>query len=112
MDGVRRIIDDYEAKLRPPAGRGDGRGKVEWERDGDGSEEFCARFKKLVLPDGARVEIRLDGSMLGVAIIDSGAGRLEFAHEKGDTVPKVTDGQLAEVVHGSVVILAGVFRPD
>jgi hypothetical protein len=109
---MRRILEDYEAKLRSPPGKKGGKGKVEWERYGDGGEELHARFRRLDLPDGATVEIRLDGAILGNATISSGAGRLKFESQKGGVVPKATAGQLAEIVHEGMVLLAGVFDPD
>ena len=109
---MRRIVEDYEAKLRPPAGRRSGKGKVEWERYGDGSEEFHARFRKLDLPDGASVEVRLDGVVVGYANISDGAGRLRFESTRSDEVPKAVEGQLAEVVRDGDVLLEGVFEPD
>lgn len=109
---MRRIIEDYEAKLKPASGRRSGRGKIEWERYGDGSEEFYARFRKVALPDGASVEIKLDGAVLGYATVSNGIGRLKFESAKGDHVPKAAAGQLAEIVHDGMVVLEGVFRPD
>lgn len=58
------------------------------------------------------MEIRVDGAILGNATISSGAGRLKFESEKGDVIPKATTGQLAEILHEGVVLLAGVFDPD
>ena len=109
---MKRIMEDYEARLRPPSGKRSGSGKVEWERYGDGNEEFYARFRKLDLPDGTRVEIRLDGVVLGHADISGGVGRLKFESTKGQDVPKAVTGQVAEVVHGGEVFLTGVFKPD
>ena len=109
---MRRIIEDYEAKLRPPVGRRAGRGKAEWERYGDGNEEFHARFRKLDLPDGASVEVRLDGALLGKTMISKGTGSLKFRTESGDRVPKAVAGQVAEIVHDGVIVLEGTFEPD
>ena len=87
-------------------------GKVEWQRHGDGSEELDARFRKLELPDGSSVEIRLDGAVLGCASISAGAGYLKLESVKGEAVPKVVAGQVAEVLLDGVVLLTGVFKPD
>lgn len=109
---MRRIVEDYEAKLLPPPGGGRGRGKIEWERYGDGNEELHARFRKLELADGTRVEVHLDGAVLGYAEVAGGAGSLKFESSKGQAVPKAVTGQIAEIVHGGVVLLKGVFEPD
>jgi hypothetical protein len=109
---MRRIVEDYEAKLSSPPGTGSGRGKAEWERYGDGSEELSARFRKLDLPDGATVEVRIDGVAVGQAILSGGSGRLEFESAKGHEVPKAVEGQAVQVIHGGTVILEGVFEPD
>ncbi|MEN8143768.1 MAG: hypothetical protein ABFS14_02350 [Gemmatimonadota bacterium] len=107
-----RILEDYEAKLRPPPGVGAGRGKVEWERYGDGSEVFYARFRKLDLRDDAVVEVRLDGAVLGNISISGGAGRLKFDSKDGREVPKAVTGQVVEVVYRDMVVLTGIFEPD
>ncbi len=109
---MKRILEDCEAKLRPPPGRRRGRGKAEWERYADGSEELDARFRKLELPDGSSVEVRLDGAVLGCASVSAGAGRLKLESLKGEEVPKAVPGQVVEVVHDGVALLAGVFKPD
>lgn len=109
---MRRIVEDYEAKLRPPSGMQSGRGKIEWERDGDGNEELSARFRKLDIQDGASVEIRIDGTLLGHASVADGSGRLKFESARGDVVPKAVTGQVAQIVHDGVVVLEGSFEPD
>jgi hypothetical protein len=109
---MRRIVEDYEARLCPPRGRGRGRGKCEWERYRDGSEALCARFRKLELPEGARVSVCLDGNVLGQTIVAEGAGRLAFESVRGETVPKAVSGQTCEIIHCGTVLLRGVFEPD
>ncbi len=107
-----RIVEDYEARLHPPRGRGRGRGRCEWERYGDGSEAFCARFRKLDLPEGVSVGLSLDGTILGYTDLEDGSGRIAFESARGDTVPKATGGQTCEIVHRGVVLLRGVFEAD
>jgi hypothetical protein len=109
---MRRIVEDYQAKLRPPDERGRGRGKIEWERHADGSEVLCARFRKLNLPDGTRVSVRLDGTVLGHARVDCGAGRIAFESWRGQAVPKAVAGQVGEIADGHAVLLRGIFEVD
>lgn len=107
-----QIIEDYQAKLRPPDERGRGRGKIEWERYADGSEALCARFRKLDLPDGARVTVRLDGTVLGHTTVGCGAGRLAFESWRGQAVPKAVAGQVGEIADDHAVLLRGIFEVD
>jgi hypothetical protein len=106
---MSRIVEETEARLLPPRGRGRGRGRCEWERYGDGSEALCARFRKLDLPEGASVSVRLDGIVVGDAVLVEGAGRLAFESCRGERVPKAASGQVCEVVHAEIVLLRGVF---
>ena len=105
-----RIVEETEARLLPPRGRGRGRGRCEWERYGDGSEALCARFRRLEVPEGARVSVRLDGVELGATELVDGAGRLAFESCRGERVPKAACGQVCEVVHAGTVLLRGVFE--
>lgn len=107
-----RIVEDYEARLSPPRGRGRARGRCEWERHGDGSEALCARFRKLDLPEGTTVSVCLDGVVLGDVVLTEGAGRLAFESCRGDTVPKASRGQVCEILYRGAVVLRGVFEPD
>jgi hypothetical protein len=112
MLSIRRIEEDYEAKLRPPDGARSGKGKAEWERYGDGSIEFDARFRGVDIADGSKAELRLDGVILGYADVIGGVGRWRASTENGDDVPTVMSGQVVSIVRDGRILLSGTFVPD
>lgn len=109
---MKRIVEDYEAKLRPPDDSGRGGGKAEWERYGNGEEELSVRFRKLDVPDGAMAEVRLAGRTLAVVQTSRGGGIVKLESSEGAQVPPVATADVVEVVHDGAVLLTGEFAPD
>jgi hypothetical protein len=109
---VRRVVEDYEAKLRPHLGESSGTGKIEWGRYRNGHEVMRVRFKGLGVPDGESVSVAIGGQVIGRVAVRLGAGRLRFDSEQGDTVPKPSEGQEATVICDRLTLLSGVFKVD
>lgn len=112
----RRIVEDYEARLSPPAdadeASANARGKAEHERFGDGEVEFGVRLRGLRIRDGAEVEIHLNGSKLASVPVDSGRAMLVLSLGGGDRIPAVKSDDRLEIIVRGRVLLAGRFAPD
>lgn len=111
---VRIILEDYEARLKPinAAAASRATGKAERERYKDGSEEFSLRLHQVDLPEGAAVEIALQGTVLGTTVVRQQSGRFELNTTTGARVPAVKVGDVVEVRHQGSAILRGTFRED
>ena len=112
----RRIVEDYEARLSPPAGAdeesADARGKAEHERFGDGEVEFGVRLRGLPVHDGAEVEIHLNGSKLASVPVNDGRAMLLLSLGGGDSIPAVRSEDRIEIIYRGRMLLSGRFAPD
>ena len=112
---IRRIVEDYEAKLAPPTDDpavSTARGKAEWERFANGDHEFDVRVRGIALPDGASLDVLLDDRLVGHLALVRGRGRLTLSSRDGAAVPAARTGQTLRVVHRAVTVLVGTFVPD
>ena len=110
----RRIVEDYEARLAPPAATGGkhGSGKAEHERFEDGEVQFEVRGRGLELAEGAELQVRLNGEEVARVVVRRGGTSLRLSNRKGHTIPVVRAGDRLEVTHRGLVVLAGSFQPD
>lgn len=112
---VRRIVEDYEAKLvpaHPPRGGDGARGKAEWERYGNDDEELSVRVRNIELPDGTSLDVFLSGGSVGHITLRGGRGSLKIESRKGEGVPRVVEGSTLTVSLESAKVLEGTFVPD
>lgn len=111
--GFRRVDEEFEARLSPPPGRGaDGRGKIERKRFGDGVEELEVKVRKLDVPDGATLEMVVEGRVLLEMEARGGRSRVEFDTESDGEVPRVAAGESVRIHHDGQVLLEGTFQED
>jgi len=113
MPFFRKIEEQFEARLSPPAGGpGDARGKIERTRFGDGVEELEVKAKGLELPDGETVELVVDGEVLLEIEVERGKAKTEFDTDSGRAVPVVSADQAVRIRHDGRTLLAGSFYLD
>ncbi len=111
----RRIIEDYEARLKPATPSSytqRAQGKVERELFGNEEEELSLRFRHLDLPDGTVVEAALGERIIGSITINGGRGKLLLRKKDGCVVPVVGVGDVVEVRYLGAPLLVGKFRAD
>jgi hypothetical protein len=111
----RRIVEDYEARLSPVGPFAPGPrtgGKAEHERFEDGEIQFEVGVRNLQVVDGAELEVRLNGTVVGKTEVAHGRASLRLSNRKGHAIPNVRPGDRLEVVHRSAVLLEGTFEPD
>jgi hypothetical protein len=112
---VRRIVEDYEARLTPPVPERSGSGasaKAEHERFADGVERFKVRIRKLALREGTSLDILLGDAKVGSTVLENGSALFVIESGDGRSVPRVAEGDRIAVVRGDVTLLAGVFVRD
>ena len=110
---VRVVLEDYEARLKPPLGSSvEGLGKAERERYKDGEEEFELKLHQLGLPNGSTVEVFLRDASIGSANVTDGRGVFRITSKTGSRVPEVSAGDVIEVHLQGAVILRGTFHRD
>jgi hypothetical protein len=113
---LRRIVEDYEARLTPAADAGSAfaraAGKCEHERFEDGDLDFELSVRGIDLPDGITLHIDVDGSPAAFALVERGVCRLKRRRTRGESIPDVRDGTTIEIRLDSRVVLRGVFTAD
>ena len=111
----RTIVEDYEAKLQPVdsirAGVNAG-GKAEWERFGNGEEEFDVRVRKVELQDDSTLDVYLEQQFVGQIIVRKKQGRLRIESRNGGIIPAVAARKKISVRIDGSVVLEGIFIED
>jgi hypothetical protein len=106
---LRSVVSELEAHL---SGADDLHGKAEWKTYADGSRQCRVRASKLPLPDGAEVEILLEGVKIARVAVDGGRVSFRRETERGEDVPAAAAGQTLRVVHVGSVVLEGTFHSE
>ena len=120
---IRRIVEDYEAKLVPTDSARAGakaRGKAEWERYSNDEEELSVSVRNLDLPDGTELDAYLNGGFVGRLVLRGGYAKVKLESKKGDGVPRAGEGSTmtvslngTEILRGQpAILLAGTFVRD
>lgn len=112
---IRRIVEDYEAKLVPSGATHIGsraKGKAEWEAYGDGGEQLSIRIRNIELAEGTIVDVLLSGGQIGQITVVGNLGELRITSENAGAVPPVRDGDTITVALQGSELLTGVFVPD
>lgn len=124
MSTWKRKLEEYEANLfsaRQPASflerlqrlfEAAETGEIEWKRYDDGSTVLEVKFLRLKVPDGAAVEVWVEGQRVGQAPARGGYGREVFTAGPGEALPAVGNGSPAELRYQGQVLARGTFRPD
>lgn len=111
----KRKIAEYEADLykHPPARFFRvPRGETEFKEFEDGERQFEFVFHGLKINDNAHATILVNGQRVLDVMIRSGRAHLNLSTERGDTVPKISDGDIIELSYGERIFVKGVFKPD
>lgn len=111
--GFRKVVQEKEAHLVPPASArgGSSSGRSERKTYGDGEERLKVRARELGVPDGTPVEISI--AEIAVAEIPAEGGRVRLDRSGGDgSVPVVDDGDVIRLSASGRTLLEGTFRPD
>ncbi len=112
---IRRIVEDYEAKLKPvdPARFGEkARGKAEWERYGNDEEELSVSIRNVNLPDGSELDAYLNSGFVGRIALRGGYGKLEIGNNSGQAAPRAGVGSTMTVSFNGAELLKGTFVKD
>jgi hypothetical protein len=122
---LRRNLASFEARLSPPSGAAPApRGKVEREHSVRGLaalfapggaptfDEFDLRIYGLDVLDETRVDVRLNGALLGQAPVRKQRARFLLRSEAGEAVPEVRAGDRVTVEWRGRVVLEGAFDVD
>jgi hypothetical protein len=118
MRAFPREIEEFEAdlyttddvpKLLAPFFRSKG-GEIEVSTYDDGDRQMEVEIDKLNVPSGATVSAIVDGTI--VCKLQVNRGRLVLRSSRGDTVPAVGNGSVAEIRYNGEVVLQGTFRRD
>ena len=110
---IRTVLEELEARLRPPAsaGRSTAVGKSERKRYGDHEERLKVRAHRLPVADGTVVEVVISGTVVAELTAQRGDVRLDFS-SKERQVPAVSKGDSVELRVGGQPLLAGSYGPD
>jgi hypothetical protein len=108
---------EYEAKLMPTTGGAPitaktDFAKAEWKTYGNGDRRFKVIVSKLNLPDGAAVELGVDGRQIDNMVVQGGRTRYERESDRNEVVPPVEAGQVLQVSYAGDVILEGRFYAE
>lgn len=109
MAFFRRIDEEFEARLRPPARSpsASASGKTERKRYGDGEERLKVRARDLDLEDGIVI-----GDEVEIEVVAEN-GRIKFDETSSDRpIPEVGTGDRIELVADDIVHLTGEYEPD
>lgn len=119
---VGRVIEDYEARLRPPQHEGPtwmAAGKAEREQRADGVAEFelsCIGIRPDTgtprIPAGATVDVVVGGTVLATVPVTRGRIRLKLRSDRGAEIPPVQEGTPVAIRYEGTVLLEGVFERD
>jgi len=86
-------------------------GEAEYEVERNGNREFEVEIRGVKALAGQRVDIYVNGSLVGKMKIDRlGRGEFEIETEDGDKVPQLKAGDKVELRFGKVVVATGQLR--
>jgi hypothetical protein len=115
MAAWRRVVEEYEAELykvpMPRIFRNE-MGELERKTYDDGEELLEIVFRGAKVPDGSRVAVVVDGRHVCDVEVKRGRGRLELSSLRGQDIPRVSNGDIAEIQFGGQALLRGTFKPD
>lgn len=123
MTILRREIEEFEAdlyKVQEPSWLNrllglftqSKHGELEMKAFDNGEKEMKIKLYGLGVPDGSTVSAVVDGNTAFEIRLDRGQARLFFSSARGDIIPAVRSGSLAQIRHGGETLLEGTFRPD
>ena len=78
----------------------------------DGDRQTEVQIDKLNVPSGATVSAIVDGTIACELQVNRGRGRMVLRSSRGDTVPAVGKGSVAEIRYNGEVVVQGTFRRD
>ena len=87
-------------------------GEIEVSTDDNRERRTEVEIDRLSVPSGAPVSVAIDGSVVCESQVNRGRGRRELRSSKGDTIPAVGSGSVAEIRYNGEMLLRGTFRRD
>jgi hypothetical protein len=87
-------------------------GELERTSYADGEERLKIAFRGVDAPDGASVQVVIDGATIAELRLERGRARRILSSNDGDAIPEVKTGQEVEIRLSGRAVLAGVFKPD
>jgi hypothetical protein len=87
-------------------------GKSEWKQYGDGTCRFKFSLRNVPLPDGSRIELRLDGQPLMKLTVKNGTARVDLEDEGGVGIPAVKAGQVLQIKSGASLLAEGQYQAE
>ncbi|MBN2116795.1 MAG: hypothetical protein JW730_09500 [Anaerolineales bacterium] len=123
MAGWKRKIAEYEADLyrvQEPTllnkllslFMGTKSGEIEMKKYEDGEKQIEIEVHSVNVPDGSTVSAVIDGATVHEFRVNHGRARLLLSTSRGDRIPEVHNGSVAEIRFSGEVLLRGTFRPD
>lgn len=113
---IRSVVEEYEVMLRPPTaevpGLDSARGKAEWKVYADGSRQCKVSIHNLKLPEGAQLQLTINGRIIATVIVERGSARFRRETEKGELVPHVRASEVLQVLLEETAILEGSFYAE
>lgn len=112
---IRRIVEDYEAKLKPVDPERFGikaHGKAEWKRYGNDEEKLSVHIHDVELPDGSELDVYLNGGFVGRITLRGGYGKFVVESNSGQAAPRAGEGSTTAISLSGGEILKGIFVKD
>jgi len=111
----RRVLMELEAKLPPdglsPAIR-DASGKLEYKHYGDGKQRLKFRCRGLDLPDGERLELMSEDTLVVVLTVEDGRVSIDEEEEIAAESPPLAVGNTLTLRRNGESLLSGVIYLD
>jgi hypothetical protein len=114
---IRSVLEELEAKLAPVSPIAaitlpTTFAEAEWKVYSNGTRRCKVTVSRLDLPDGAVIELGVDGEQFDIIEVQGGKARYERESEKGEIVPEVRADQVLQVSYAGEVLVEGRFYPE
>lgn len=111
----RRVLMELEAKLTPdglsPAIR-DATGKLEYKHYGDGKQRLKFRCRGLDLPDGERLELTSEDTLVVVLTVENGRVAIDEEKDIEAKAPPLAVGNILALRRNGESLLSGPIYLD
>ncbi|NIP39381.1 MAG: hypothetical protein GWO07_12580 [Candidatus Dadabacteria bacterium] len=112
---IKIVKEELEAKLNPLGSTtffSKPRAKIERKVYGDGKERLKLLISNFKVPDSDEVELLINGVVITAVKIKNGRAQLDLRSENGDSFPKLSLNDTAEIRYKENVIVKGRFYAD
>ena len=87
-------------------------GEMEIKAYDDGEKVMEIELHGVKVPNGVAVSAVVDNTAVCEAKVNQGRGRLLLSTVRGETVPEVNNGSVAEIHYLGKALMRGTFEPD